>query len=242
MTGNTDTDLGILTLEKNLDLAEVSVSAKSRVDVAGKTIVYPSKTDKERAANPLNMLTILSYKAPQIRVRESERTLTIDGETPQILVNGIKRPMSYISSINPDAIEKIEFSTTADVRYGKRYLNIIVRRPPEGGWVMGDVTAAVTTPRYFYSAVADYAKGKNDFMFYYTGGFRDGDKEYYNEQERYIGGGKDITLGVEGKPSSTIDRTNNLNFISLASSPRTVCLRPQPDWGLRIKTPESMAT
>lgn len=211
-TGNADTDLGTLAIERVTDLGEVTVTARSRTDIPGKTSVYVSRTEKERAASPLNMLTLLSYKAPRIKVKESERTLTIDGEEPQILVNGIKRPMSFISSINPESIEKIEFSSEPDVRFGKRYLNIITRRPPEGGWLMADVAGAVTTPRNFFSGVADYARGRNDFMLYYSGGYRHGRREYEDEEERYIGGGKDITLGAEGIPSSTLDKWHNLYF------------------------------
>lgn len=212
VTGNEDTNLGTLSVERVTDLGEVTVTARSRTDMPGKTIVYVSRTEKERAASPLNMLTILSYKAPRIMVKESERTLTIDGEEPQILVNGIQRPMSFISSINPQAIEKIEFSNESDVRFGKRYLNIITRRPTVGGWLMADVAGAITTPRNFFSGVADYARGKNDFMFFYNGGYRHGRREYVDETERYISGGKDITLGAEGKPSSTLDKWHNFNF------------------------------
>lgn len=218
-TGDEDTDLGTLELERITDLEEVTITARNRTDMPGKTIVYVSRLEKERAESPLNMLTILSYKAPRINVRESERTLTIDGEEPQILVNGIKRPMSFISSINPESIEKIEFSSEPDVRFGKRYLNIITRRPPEGGWFMVDVTGAVTTPRNFFSGVAEYTRGKNDFMLYYDGGYRHGRREYIDEEERYVGGGRDITFGAEGMPSSTLDKYHSLyfNFTSVPS-------------------------
>lgn len=212
VTDKTDTDLGIINLDKIVELGEVTVTANRRVDAPGKTIVYVSKEDRERAAGPFNMLTILSYKAPQIEVRESERTLTIAGQETEVLVNDIKRPMSFISSIKPDAIEKIEFSTTPDVRFGKCYINIITSRPPEGGWLMADVKAALTTPRYFFSGVAQYSKGKNSFMLYYNGGYRHGRKEYIDEKEHYTGGGKDITLSVDGKPSSTIDNYHNVYF------------------------------
>ncbi len=219
VTGLADTDLGILNLAKTVDLEEVTVTARSLLHTPGKTMVYASQTDRERAGSPFNMLTILAYKAPQIHVRESERTLTIEGEEPEILVNGVKRSMQFVASIKPDAIEKIEFSTVPDIRFGKRYLNIITRRPVEGGWLMADLTGAVTTPRYFLSGVAEYTKGKNDFMIYYNGGYRNGRKEYTNEEEHYTGGDKDIRLGVEGKPSSTLDRYHNLtlNFTRMAS-------------------------
>ena len=212
VTGNADTDLGSLLIERNINLEEVTVTAKSKINTPDKTIVYVGKEDKERATSPLNMLTILAYKAPQIHVRESDRTLTIDGEEPVILVNGIKRPMSFISSLNPNDIEKIEFSTLPDVRFGKCYLNITTRRQPDGGWIMADLTGAVTTPRYFLAGVAEYTRGKNDFMLYYNGGYRHGRKEYIDSEEHYIGGDKDVTLSAEGKPSSTLDKYHNLNF------------------------------
>lgn len=212
VTGSVDTDLGKLNLDKTIGLDEVVVTAKSRVNTPGKTIIYVSPEEKERAASPFNMLSILAFKAPQILVRESERTLTIGGEEPEILVNGIKRPMSFISSIKPDAIQKIEFSNSEDIRFGKRYLNIITSHSAEGGWLMADWTGAITTPRYFISGVAEYTKGKNDFMIFYNGNYRHGRKEYFDEVEKYIGGSKEITLGVKGRPSSTLDRTHNLNL------------------------------
>ena len=211
MTGMTDTNLGTINLDEIIALGEVTVTANSRVNTPGKTIVYASREDKERAANPMNMLTILAYKAPEIQVRESERTLTIGGEVPQVLVNGIKRPMEFIYSIRPDAIERIEFSSVPDVRFGRCYINIITSRPPEGGWLMADVKGAVTTPRNFYTGVAMYSKGKNSFMLYYNGGYRHGRKEYIDEEEHYTGGGKDITLSVDGEPSSTIDKYHNIS-------------------------------
>lgn len=212
ITDGTDIDLGRLILEKETDLEGVTITARNLISTPEKTIVYANQTDKKRALTPFNMLTILSYKAPQLHVRESEKTLLLAGEEPQILVNGIKRPMSFISSIKPDAIEKIEFSTLPDIRFGKRYLNIITRRPQEGGWLMADFTGAVTTPRFFLSGVAEYTKGKNDFMLYYNGGYRHGHKEYIDEEEHYLGGHEDIILGVKGRPSSTTDRYHNINF------------------------------
>lgn len=160
VTGETDTDLGMLSLDKVVDLEEVTVTASNRINAPGKTIVYATRVEKERAASPFNMLTILSYKAPQIHVRESERILTINGEEPEILINGVKRPMSFISTIKSDAIDKIEFSSMPDIRFGKRYLNIITKRSSEGGWLMADVTGSITTPRYFFRGAAEYSKGK----------------------------------------------------------------------------------
>lgn len=210
MTANEDTDLGTLSLEKVNTLDNLVVTADSRLNLPDKTIVYVTPTERERAANPFNMLTILAYKAPQIRVRESERTLTIEGETPEILVNGIRRPMAFISSINPENIEKIEFSTTSDLRFGRRYLNIITRRPPEGGWVAVDATAALTTPRYNLVGVGEYSRGKNDFMLLYNGGYRHSDKEYTDEEERYAGGGRELVVRQTGLPSVTSDMQHSI--------------------------------
>lgn len=211
-TDKTDIKLGIINLEEIVELNEVTVSANSRITTPGKMIVYASTVDKERAADPFNMLTLLAYKAPQIEVNESERTLTIAGRGPEVLVNGIKRPMSFISSIKPDAIERIEYSSIPDIRFGKCYINIITSRPEEGGWLMADIRAAVTTPRNFFSGVAEYAKGKNSFMLYYNGGYRHGRKEYIDQEEHYIESSKDITLSVDGQPSSTIDKYHNVSF------------------------------
>lgn len=212
VTGMIDTDLGILKLDKSINLEEVVVTAKDKISSSEKTVVYVSKLDKERAASPFNMLTILAYKAPQIQVKESDRTLTIEGEEPVILVNGIKRSMAFITSLNPKDIEKIEFSTLPDVRFGKCYLNITTRRHTEGGWIMADISGAVTTPRYFLSGAMEYTTGKNDFLFYYNGGYRHGRKEYIDTQEKYIGRDVDLTLYAEGKPSSTLDKYNNFNL------------------------------
>lgn len=213
VTGGADTDLGKLNIERIIELKDVTVTTSRRVTAPGKTIVYASKVEQERATSPYNMLTILSYKAPQIHVRESERILTIGGEEPVVLVNGIKRSASFIASLRPDAIEKIEFSTVPDIRFGKCYINITTTPVSEGGWVMADVTAAVTTPRNFISGVAEYVRGKNAFMLYYNGDYRHGRREIINEEEHYIGGDKDISLSAEGKPSSSLDKAHQLNFI-----------------------------
>lgn len=209
---NTNINLGIINLEKVIELDEVTIAAKSKINMPNKSIVYVSKIDKERAANPFNMLTLLSYKAPQIQVRESEKTITIGGEEPVILVNGIRRSKSFVSSIKPDAIEKIEFSSEPDIRYGKRYLNIITQRLPEGGWIMADLVGSITTPRFSLNGVAEYSKGKNDFMIYYKGDYRKGTKEFINEQEHYKAKDIDITFNMEGMPSSTLDRNHNIYF------------------------------
>lgn len=213
VTGGADTDLGKLNIERIIELKDVTVTTSRSVASPGKTIVYASKVEQERATSPYNMMTILSYKAPQIQVRESERILTIAGEEPVVLVNGIKRSASFIASLRPDAIEKIEFSTVPDIRFGKCYINITTRPVSEGGWVMADVTAAVTTPRNFISGVAEYMRGKNAFMLYYNGDYRHGRREIINEEEHYIGGDKDISLSAEGKPSSSLDKAHQLNFI-----------------------------
>lgn len=211
-SGGTDTDLGVVSMSKIIELNEVSVTTPEKIKRADRTIVYVSKIERERAAGTFNMLTLLAYKAPQLQVKESERTLTVEGEEPVILVNGIQRTMSYISSINPDRIEKIELSNMADPRFGKRSINIVTHRSEDGWWLMCDVTAALTTPRNFLSAVVEYSREKNEFMLYYNGGYRHGRRERVDEEEHYIGFGRDMSLTSVGLPSSTLDKYHDLYF------------------------------
>ncbi len=105
-----DVDLGRILLTPTAStLGEVWVTASSTrvIDLPDKSIVFPTQLEKDRATDPLNLLAQISYAAPSLSVNEQGRSVTIEGRTPQILINGVKRNYDDLNALDPQDVLKM---------------------------------------------------------------------------------------------------------------------------------------
>lgn len=209
-----DIDLGKIYLTPTATLLdEVEVTTASRViALPDKSIIFPTKTEKERATSPLNLLTQISFAAPKLKVSEYPEAISIGGQSPQILINGVKRSLSEFRALAPSDILKIEYITYTDMRYKAPYINIVTVRPPTGGVFMGNLTAPVTTRQENHQIYSAYRRGRHEIAVNYNGSVRDSRKEHRNVTEEYFYPGHTYEIDLEGDPSRLIDRFHNASI------------------------------
>ncbi len=195
-----------------IELDGVVVKADRVVTRNDHTIIVPTDAERERATSPLNLLTNLSFNTTYLKINEPLRTITIDGQEPTILINGQPKALRDFMALSPERIEKVDFVLHPEPRFGRPYINIITRPIEKGGSAMVDANAALTTPKEWHQAAGSFVRDNKEFSVNYDGLFRRGTKEYYDREERYIGGGNDIELSSTGLPSKTIDREHRVQF------------------------------
>lgn len=196
----------------SIKLEGVVVKADRVVSRNDHTIIVPTEAEQKRATSPLNLLTNLSFNTTYLKINEPLRKITIDGQEPAILINGQPKELHDFMALSPERIEKVDFVLHPEPRFGRPYINIITRPIEKGGSAMVDANVALTTPKEWHQASGSVVRGNKEFSVNYDGLFRRGTKEYYDREEHYIGGGKDIELNSIGFPSKTIDREHRVQF------------------------------
>lgn len=221
-----DVDLGKILMQPAAQLLneiEVTATTSKALNLPDKSIIFPTSLDKERATNPLNLITQVSYNAPMLSVNDRAETILIGGEPAQILINGVKRNYSQFNALNPKDILKVEYITYTDMRYGAPYINIITIKPPTGGSFMGQLSAPVTTRQENHQIYSSYLHGKHEISINYRGNYRDSRKEHRNEIEQYFYPGSIYENKLTGLPGRLLDRNHSVEMeYSLIGGPKKI--------------------
>ena len=93
--GNKDIDLGQIALSEASTLAELKVEATDVIQSKGRTIIYPSQADLKASSTTLSLLQKLPLAG--LFADPVNRTLSVRGGTPMILINGIPATMSDVN-------------------------------------------------------------------------------------------------------------------------------------------------
>ncbi len=87
-----DIDLGSVAMSPStIGLAEVTVSAKAVNRLTDRTILIPSAEEIKRAPGMMGLLNSLSFKSLELKVNSLTNTITINGQSAKILINGVQR-------------------------------------------------------------------------------------------------------------------------------------------------------
>lgn len=212
-----DGNMGTIQLKQSaITLAGVTVTASGIVTRADKNTIYVSGRQKERATDALNVVSQVAFMCPEIRVNEILKTITINGQEAILLVNGIKRDIDYLNSINPERIIKIEYADFADIRYGSPYIDVKIRQSEKGGFIMLDAMADINSRRENHQASGGYSSGNHEITVMYDGTFRDNKKEFTFSKSEYLAPSRQIELDETGLPSPVLDREHRVRLVYTA--------------------------
>lgn len=182
-------DIGTVYLNESLALGNVTVTANSTVDARGHTIVFPSASDIKASATSISLFQKLPLAG--LDANPINRSLSVDGGTPMILINGIPSSMDDVNALQPKDIEKIEFSRITPARYADRgttgLISITLKQRKDGGQIYGWGRSAVTTTFVDANIHASYHQGPSQFSLYYSPSWRNYQKVFDNTTESYIG-------------------------------------------------------
>ncbi|WP_289860112.1 carboxypeptidase-like regulatory domain-containing protein [uncultured Muribaculum sp.] len=104
-----DIDLGSVAMSPStIGLAEVTVSAKAVNRLTDRTILIPSAEEIKRAPGMMGLLNSLSFKSLELKVNSLTNTITINGQSAKILINGVQRRIEDLTALIPENIARVE--------------------------------------------------------------------------------------------------------------------------------------
>lgn len=186
--GKKGIDIHKIYLEKSRKLNEVTVLANSETIRDGKTIVYPTSSDIKSSSTSISLFQKLPL--PGLLTDPINRSLSVDGGSPMILINGVPSTMMDVNSLQPKEIIKVEYSRVTPARYADRgltgMLSITVRRQNDGSELYAWGRSAVNTVFMDAQIRASYHQGPSQFTFSYAPSWRNYQKVFDNNTESFI--------------------------------------------------------
>lgn len=187
--GANNLDIGAIYLDESVALDEVVVTANPVVHSKGRTIVYPSGADVKASSTAISLFQKLPL--PGLLANPIQRTISVDGGAPVILINGVPSSVDDLNALQPKDIEKVEYSRFTPARYsdsGKTgFLNITLKQRNDGGQVYAWGRSAVNTAFVDANVSASYHQGPSQFTLRYQPSWRNYQKVYDNVLQSYIG-------------------------------------------------------
>ncbi len=186
--GNKYIDLGIIFIDKGVELNEVTVTTNQVIHSKGRTIVYPSASEVKASSTSIELFQKLPLAG--LTVNPIFRTMSVDGGSPYILINGRPASMNEVNTLAPKDIEKIEFSRFTPARYadkgGNGFIDITLKKRDDGGNVYAYARSAVNTAFVDGNIRGSYHQGPSQFSLFYNPSWRNYQSVYDSKTESYI--------------------------------------------------------
>lgn len=193
--GKSDIALGTIYLSDAVQLGEVTATAQRTVSKS-RTIIYPSQSQEAASSTTGDLfrkLVLVGLESNPI-----SRTITVDGGTPVILIDGVPSTMDDLNALSPKDILRIEYSRFTPARYAsgnnRGFLSITLKQRTDGGSVFAWGRSAVTTAFVDASLRSSYHQGKSQVTLSYVPSWRNYQKVYDQADERFIAPDFDVTL------------------------------------------------
>lgn len=182
-------NLGYIFIDEGLTLDEVTVTAQSVIHSKGRTIVYPSSADVQASSTAISLFQKLPL--PGLAANPITRSISVDGGSPKILINGVPSTMEDVNALLPKDIEKVEFSRFVPARYADSgntgFINITLKKRDDGGQVYAWGRSALTTAFVDANIRASYHQGPSQFTLSYNPSWRNYQQVYDYTTQSYIG-------------------------------------------------------
>lgn len=196
-SGNKNLNIGTIYLDKGTDLNEVTVTGNSVVNSKGRTIVYISQADARASATSISLFQKLPLAG--LQANPINRSISVDGGSPIILINGVPSSMDDVNALQPKDIEKVEYSRFTPARYADSgssgYINITLKKRNDGGQIYAWGRSALTTTFVDANIRASYHQGASQFTLLYNPSWRNYQQVYDHSTQSYIG--YDFRLDLE---------------------------------------------
>lgn len=200
-SGAKNLNLGKIYLDEGVTLNEVTVTGGSVVNSKGRTIIYPSSSDIRASATTISLFQKLPLAG--LQANPINRSISVDGGTPVILINGVPSSMEDVNALQPKDIEKIEFSRFTPARYADSgnsgFINITLKKRNDGGQIYAWARSAVSTAFVDASVSASYHQGPSQFTLQYRPSWRNYQQVYDHNAESYIGDDFRVDLEVQDR-------------------------------------------
>lgn len=209
-------NLGDIYLIPAKELNEVVVTADSRTEKMGKTIVIPSVADVKASADALSFLQKLQLDGLEVNV--INRTVSVNGSSPVILINGVPSSQDDLNALKPDDVSKVEYSRFVPARYADKgaggVINVILKKRNDGGTIYIWGRGCPTTGFIDGTVKGSYHQGPSQFTLSYNPSWRSyHDVNDYSE-ESLIGDGFKVDFVTTAKsPFHYMGNPLNLKYV-----------------------------
>ena len=196
-------------------LKEVTVEQR-HVDYNGdKITAYPTSTQIKHSYDMFSLLNQQPF--PGMFVDQFNRTISVFNGSPIILIDGVKRTVQDLYSIQPKNIKKIEYSMNVPMKYadsGASGVIYIYLKDPKsaGGSFYANIVGSVNTGFVDADMGTTYNQGKSQFVLDYIYNLRDYNERIVNRNESYIGDDFNVNFKEEGSESPMYYNQHRINF------------------------------
>lgn len=199
----------------NIQLNEVTVTASQRTESRGHTLIYPSQADVKASTTAVSLFQKLAL--PGLQANPVNRTLSVDGGTPVILINGLSSTMDDVNALSPHDISRIEYSRSTPPRYASGsntgFINITLKKRPDGGQVYTWGRTALNAGFGDGNLRGSYHQGKSQWTLSYSPSWRDYRKVYDTTTESYIAPDYEVNLTSQDRnPFSYLQNPLKLKY------------------------------
>lgn len=187
----------------NGTLEEVTVKASNVIRKVDKQIILPTREQKKKAVNGLELTQQLSL--PRIFVDAGKGSISMVGsETLQLRINGVEATSQEVLALVPQDIKRVEYHDNPGLRYGDgvgAVIDYIIQQHTSGGNV-GTSLLQEANSVGADQVYGSFHRGKSQFSFSYYTNFHSYDDVYTDKQETFsFPDGTSLYRITEGKPS-----------------------------------------
>lgn len=211
-----DIDLGDIYLSPSSILQELVVTAESRREALGKTIVIPSSMDVRASSDALSLLRKLQLDG--LDVNPVNRSMSVAGSPVVILINGVPSTQNDVNALNPKDISKVEYSKYVPARYADKgaggFINIFLKKRDDGGSIYVWGRGCPTTGFVDGNIRGSYHQGPSQFTLSYNPSWRSYNKVYDYTESSLISEDFRVDLTSNFKsPFHYLDNPINLKYV-----------------------------
>lgn len=236
--GSKDISLGTIYLNEGIALGEVVVTGSARVNANGRTILFPSSADVKASSSTIALFQKLPLAG--LEANPINRTLTVDGGSPMILINGVPSTMEDVQSLQAKDISKVEFSRVTPARYADQgysgFLNITLKTRADGGTVYLWGRSALNTAFMDGNFNFTHHQGPSQFTLGYSPSWRNYHDVFDSKTESLIA--PDFMVNLEDNDRNPFNYHNHnvrlkYDFIPNSRTLFSATLRAMPNYNKR---------
>lgn len=190
-----DIDLGYCPLIKITNLQEITVNAERQREIKGKLLVSPTAFQTSISTKAIDLLGKLSI--PGLMYSEFTKSVTVDGASPIILINGAPSTQDQLKYINAKDVLNVEFTCNVPPMYrdqGDCLINIRLKERNDGGSITVNATSDVLAHCSDGSIGFSYNQGKSEWRGSYSISHRNYKKVYDEYTENYLDESRPINI------------------------------------------------
>lgn len=181
-------NVGTVYLSEGVTLNEVEVTANSIINSRDRTVIFPAESEVKASSTAISLFQKLPLAG--LAANPINRTLSVDGGTPVILINGVPSTIDDLNALQPKDISKIEFSRVTPARYADKgnsgFLNITLKKRNDGGQIYAWGRSAVNATFVDGNLRGSYHQGPSQFTLMYNPSWRNYKRAFDNTFESYI--------------------------------------------------------